>query len=1532
MPRQSLAAMKVAFGIRAQSATLALLITMLATQVLGVLIFSGNATAIGTVSYSNSITAGFGGGFNDSAAVAVARDNSYYVVSRTDAKIHRYNSAGTAIGSWGSSGSGDGQFLFPTSVALNLAGEVYVLDPGNNRVQKFAADGTFISKWGAAGSADGQFNTPSSVSIDSLGYVYVADTNNARIQKFDQDGAFVTKWGSSGSGNTQFSGVTGVAADSKGNVYTVERSGQRVKKYDRNGTYVSQWGSSGTADGQFQNPYAIAVDSRGYVYVGQGVYGGEPRIQKFDQDGAFIVKWGSAGSGSGQFDFDDGGNYDHSIGLSAGPAGKVYVADVGNNRVQVFNDSSFDLRVTTLPAEYISAYGASVFAATSDTASQLGASYSFEYGTDTDYGSEAMVHNAPNYNYVSRYGVAGSGSDPGQFGSITKQIAVDVQGTSYITDTSNCRIQKFDAAGTFVAQWGTCGSSVGQLNSPMGVAVDSLGNVYVADYGNLRIQKFDADGSNPQIWVSIGVDVGSIAIDSQDNVYVGSTYGNWVRKYNSGASLVTQWGGAGTGPGQFSAPGGIAIDSLDNVYTIESGYGTNNRVQKFTSDGTFITQWGSDGTGDGQFTMPYSGIAIDKNDYVYVPDNSGNGGNVFTSSGTFVRKGYLSRHLGPKNDNTFLAVSDPLDGGSSGRLGVVANTVTTSLGSNLQMFSYLNCETTYHYRVKAEVGAETVYGQDRTFTTASCADPMTITTTSLEDALKGSAYSQTVEVANAAGAVTYGVAGGEIPVGLTLNTSTGEISGTPTTTSSYTAQFTVWADDGTTYVEQPLEIYVVGFQSIAIIDNINPIMTIGEEYDHTVSTEDGFGVPVFTLASGSLPAGISMDSTGYITGTPTTEGVYNYTIQVTDLSGTDSHDYQATVYDTSKVPENSPIITISSPAVNTTLEQDDVVITGTGPANSTLSLWVDSYQAATVTTDGSGDWLYHLENIFPGSHQFEAKYQSQASLLLVPTTYTFDAPFQTTINLVDTATDKIIKRYYTGADYPYSYDSVVSKATNKTYVIVPDGQQFGLMQIDLASGSKNIVADNFDGGLLAPPLIAIGPDDQTVYVVTDDELIAFNSVTQNLSRQPLVDPLYLSSDWFPRGVINAEGTKLFAGYNHYDLGGPYVFGRAIAILDLQTREVTQLDLGAANLKESFTSAERIGNLIYITYADGRIVVMDSTTEQIVKTIDMQLSDPFPSFGEYERVLFSAIDATSNTLYTTVNKTDQDYIDIRAVNLETDQVTTLYTSQDTSEVYSLPAFDPATSDLYVFGANYGQNQLALNRFNLQNNGYYSGPGYPIIDEAPALAAFGYNNKSIYQQAQPFVASTSFNLPLPEPEVESPEEEQSEEIVDANTEPQEEGQSEDTAGDEEQASVGQPADTTRRNNNAIANRRNPIAGQSSLLAFVGRIPEPVAVGLPWTLLTLALVLVGSQYYQVRSESAATRRIQASVERQERLVDEQNNFVALSTHYLHTPLTVMEGEITLMVRAGTLTQAEATKLKATLSSLNSEAETVLAQEENL
>ena len=129
---------------------------------------------------------------------------------------------------------GDGQFYRPKGIAVNLkTDQVYVVDKVNDRIQKFDSNGTFLSKWGTSGTGDGQFYAPEYIAIDPRdNSVYVGDENNHRIQKFDSNGTFLSKWGSKGKGEGQFQNPEGIGIDSRtGEIYAVDENNDRIQKF-----------------------------------------------------------------------------------------------------------------------------------------------------------------------------------------------------------------------------------------------------------------------------------------------------------------------------------------------------------------------------------------------------------------------------------------------------------------------------------------------------------------------------------------------------------------------------------------------------------------------------------------------------------------------------------------------------------------------------------------------------------------------------------------------------------------------------------------------------------------------------------------------------------------------------------------------------------------------------------------------------------------------------------------------------------------------------------------------------------------------------------------------------------------------------------------------------------------------------------------------------------------------------------------------------------------------------------------------------
>ena len=129
------------------------------------------------------------GQLGDPEGIAVDSSGHVYVADCVNNRIQKFNSTtGAFVTKWGSYGSGNGQFKDIEGIAVDSSGNVYVGDGadygGSCRIQKFTSTGTFILSWGSNGSGNGQFGDPEGVAIDSSGYVYVADGLYNRIQKF----------------------------------------------------------------------------------------------------------------------------------------------------------------------------------------------------------------------------------------------------------------------------------------------------------------------------------------------------------------------------------------------------------------------------------------------------------------------------------------------------------------------------------------------------------------------------------------------------------------------------------------------------------------------------------------------------------------------------------------------------------------------------------------------------------------------------------------------------------------------------------------------------------------------------------------------------------------------------------------------------------------------------------------------------------------------------------------------------------------------------------------------------------------------------------------------------------------------------------------------------------------------------------------------------------------------------------------------------------------------------------------------------
>jgi DNA-binding beta-propeller fold protein YncE len=257
-------------------------------------------------------------------------------------------------------------------------------------------------------------------------------------------------------------------------------------------------------------PYSIAVN-HGRIFVGDTVH---HDVKAFDLPERKFIQ---IGEDEDQF---GNGKLELPLGIDVDKQGDLYVFDGKLKQILVYNRDGKFLRYVGTPDDFVKPAGIAV----NPDGTRI---YAVDIGGSSSNQHKVLVFDAKSGAHLFDFGKRGTGD--GEF-NLPRDATVAPDGSVYVVDGGNFRVQKFTADGKFISTFGSIGRQLGQFSRPKEAAVDKDGNVYVVDaaFGNFQI-------FNPK---------GQLLLD------IGS-------RSNS------------DGPAKFSLPSSIAVDGDGRVYVVD---------------------------------------------------------------------------------------------------------------------------------------------------------------------------------------------------------------------------------------------------------------------------------------------------------------------------------------------------------------------------------------------------------------------------------------------------------------------------------------------------------------------------------------------------------------------------------------------------------------------------------------------------------------------------------------------------------------------------------------------------------------------------------------------------------------------------------------------------------------------------------------------------------------------------------------------------------------------------------------------------
>lgn len=565
----------------------------------------------------------------------------------------------------------------PKDVTVDDKGNLYVLDSGNYRVRKFSAEGQFLDTWGTLGSGDGQFIDPISIAYHPDGFIYVSDSGWSdaindevnRVQKFTLNGDFAGKingWETTDDNILRF--PQGIAINQSGDLFVtiVERVynpdqdryeyASWIYRFNSDNHLIKKWKLSAVEGWHEAQIIDIAIEPDGnliaLINTHQNQYSPHyPDNEKayplyhFTPDGDRINRW-EISPPSNEECID---NAECSEMLDGGLSS---ICVDSQNRIYISHLSGYWIKQYSKNGEELASFGGY---------GTQGGQLNQVHGITLDKEGNLLVADSDNQR-VQKLTTEGdfissiqcSGTENGLFMSPQK-ISIGPDQRVYVADSVNERIQFFETNGKFIDEIET-----GHIVS---MAVDYDGNIYTAqEWGNAYIQKFNTDGELIDLFWNDAEgepfgNVVDIAFSPSHHLYIADEEAHTIYRMTTDGNIVGQWGNEGFGNGAFVTIQGLDVGKNGDVYVVDSGYHIPEikncpeakydpsqdcgreiaRVQRFDSAGNWLSAWGDYGDNKGEFINP-NDVAIDADGNVWVVDTGNHRLQQFSHDGTFLNQ------------------------------------------------------------------------------------------------------------------------------------------------------------------------------------------------------------------------------------------------------------------------------------------------------------------------------------------------------------------------------------------------------------------------------------------------------------------------------------------------------------------------------------------------------------------------------------------------------------------------------------------------------------------------------------------------------------------------------------------------------------------------------------------------------------------------------------------------------------------------------------------------------------------------------